>query len=80
MAVEAVPGYGPITKANAPMIYRNRQVYDSLSEDQKHLVERYIPDEQKDEIDYEIRKTNGKQNGKDKIEDNKKAEAHKGQG
>ncbi len=80
MAVAAVPGYGPITKANAPMIYRNREVYDKLSEDQKHLVDRYVPDEQKDEIDYEIRKTNGKQNGKNKIEDSKKADKHSGQG
>lgn len=76
MSVAPVDGYGPITQSNAAEIYKNREVYNKLDDSQKRLVDRYVPEEEREQIDYDMRSTDAKKSGKDKI--NRSEEAEKG--
>ncbi len=78
MGVSPVPGYGQITQSNAAQIYGDKETYDNLDVAQKHLIDRYVTPEEKDEIDYG-NIDNSKKNGRDSIEDAEKADSHGGQ-
>ena len=81
MGVSPVPGYGLITQQNAAEIYQDKETYEKLEPAQKHLIDRYVPQEQKDEIDYETGANidNAHKDGWNQIEDADAAESHGGQ-
>lgn len=83
MSINPVEGYGEITRANAVDIYRDRETYNKLSDAQRHLVDKYVPQETRDEIDYELRDIDSYNNGKEQIntegtEDGKKTSVSSG--
>ena len=81
MGVAPVDGYGPITKSNAAEIYKDKETYNNLSVAQKHLVDKYVPQEERDQIDYDTGADhdNAFKEGRDKIGDAKNADEHGGQ-
>ena len=83
MGVAPVDGYGPITKSNAAEIYKDKETYNNLSPAQKHLVDKYVPQEERDQIDYDTGAdhSNAYQKGQDALGDDlKMAKEHGGQG
>ncbi len=82
MGVSPVPGYGFITQQNAAEIYRDKETYDQLDTAQKHLIDRYVPPEQREEIDYDTGANldNAHEDGWNQIKDADAAESHGGQG
>ena len=78
MGVASVEGYGPITRDNAADIYRDIDTYRELEPAQKALVDRYVPDDEKDKIDYELQNEKAHDEGSGKVKDAEKTD-HSGQ-
>lgn len=80
MGIEAIDskyGYGDtISSSNALEIYRDRECYNDLRPSQQKYVQKFLTQEQMDQVDYDMQTTDAKNNGKDKIEDAQKAESH----